>query len=347
MSSEMRYRELGRTGIRISELGFGSHLDRKNENDPEGRAGQIRKGLDLGINLFDIYEHSYHQFGLMSEVLGPVRGDCVISLVTVSIWRKGAPDRDRAKRTVLAEVEDALTTFRTDAIDLYRFVPTDAEDRAEIEVSFLALQQAKEEGKIRAIGAVCHEIEETIGVLQDFPELDYIMLPYNFRHHLFDAPTPVEPTTWGRMKRSARGVRFSKSLVDYGAKVSPSEALSLLIERTGVGVIAIKPFAKGALLNLSPPDSAVKELIEDEGLNVPQAALRFILDNRLITSVMPAMNSIEEVAENAGAVARDGLSESEARLLEIYDRTASATHGRYLPEGYAWLEQWKPAVRRA
>jgi len=190
-------------------------------------------------------------------------------------------------------------------------------------------------------------IEETIGILQDFPELDYIMLPYNFRHHLFDAPTPVAPTTWGRMKRSARGGRAFKPLVDYGSEVAPSEALSLLIDRTGVGVIAIKPFAKGALLNLSPPDPAVKELIEGEGLNVPQAALRFILDNRLISSVIPAMNSIEEVAENVGAVDREGLSESEARLLEIYDRAAAATRGRYLPEGYAWLERWKPAVRRA
>ena len=271
----------------------------------------------------------------------------MISLVTVSIWKKGAPDRDRAKRTVLAEVEDALTTFRTDAIDLYRFVPTNAEDRAEIEVSFLALQQAKEEGKIRAIGAVCHEIEETIQTLQDFPELDYIMLPYNFRHHLFDAPTPVEPTTWGRMKRSAHRGRSHKPLVDYGAEVAPSDALSLAIQKTGVGVIAIKPFAKGALLNLSPPDPSVKELVEGEGLSVPQAALRFILDNRLITSVMPAMNSIEEVSENAGAVPRGGLSSSEAKLLEIYDRAASATRGRYLPEGYGWLEQWKPAVRKA
>lgn len=337
-SSEMRYRELGRTGIRISDLGFGSHLDRKNMNDPEGRAGQIRKGLDLGINLFDIYEHSYHQFGLMSEVLGPVREDCVISLVSVSIWQKGAPDRERAKRAVLAEVEESLTTFHTDAIDLYRLVSTT--NRAEVEVTFLALQEAKQQGKIRAVGAVCHEIPETIGILQDFPELDYIMLPYNFRHHLFDVPTPIEAATWGRMKRSVGRGGSPKPLVDYGDEVAPSEALSMLIERTGVGVIAIKPFAKGALLNLSPPDPAVKELIENEGLNVPQAALRFILDNRLISSVIPAMNSIEEVTENAAAVPRNGLSKAEARLLEIYDRAAAATRGRYLPEGYGWLEQW-------
>jgi len=84
-TGHMRYRTLGKTGISVSEVSFGSHLKRVNVENPERRRKQIELGIEKGINLFDIYEHSYKQYAPMSEALGGVRDEVVLSLVTV--WR--------------------------------------------------------------------------------------------------------------------------------------------------------------------------------------------------------------------------------------------------------------------
>ena len=107
-AGDMKYRMLGKTGISVSAIGFGSHVNAQNRNNPATRMAQIHKGLEQGINLFDIYDHSYHQFDLMSEVLGPVRQDVVISLVSVG-----------PASQVMQEIEVALNTFRI--VDLTTF----------------------------------------------------------------------------------------------------------------------------------------------------------------------------------------------------------------------------------
>ena len=50
---------------------------------PLGSLGWGEGGLELGINLFDIYDHQFHQFAPMKELLGPVREDVVVSLVSI------------------------------------------------------------------------------------------------------------------------------------------------------------------------------------------------------------------------------------------------------------------------
>ncbi|MEW6756366.1 MAG: hypothetical protein AB1505_36150, partial [Candidatus Latescibacterota bacterium] len=143
-AGRMGYRTLGATGIRVSEVAFGSHLKRCNVEDPVRRREQIRVGIEHGINLFDIYEHSYQQFAPMSETLAPVRDEVVISLVTV--WR--------AADEVLDEVEYALRVFRRERIDLFRVVLGDNWDDGEQRLE--ALARARQQGKVHAIGAVMH-----------------------------------------------------------------------------------------------------------------------------------------------------------------------------------------------
>ena len=167
-SSGMKYRTLGRTGISVSEIGFGSHVARDKLDDEEGRTAQIRRGLELGITLFDIYEHSYGQFGLMSEVLGPVRQDVVISLVAV--W---------GGNRVMDEIDFALETFNTDVIDMYRIYTSTSSNRGAIETSIQTLQRAKDQGKVRAIGLTAHDQAMLVEMLRTYSELDYLFFPYN------------------------------------------------------------------------------------------------------------------------------------------------------------------------
>lgn len=336
-SEGMRYRSLGKTSIRVSEISFGSHLTDANRLNPQERAAQINKGLELGINLFDIYEHTYQQFGPMSEVLGPVRQQVLLSLVTV--WDK---------KQVGQEVDYALQTFNTDVIDLYRIYMDTGTPRGDVETRFGALQQAKKAGKIRAVGLVTHDHAVLVEMLRTYPDLDYVMLPYNFQYQRFSPLTLVPSTSWGQVKGSGveqllGGTPSPKAArPEADCMTSPCEnsALLPLVQQTGVGVIAIKPFAAGGLLQLAPANPLLKELQEAE-VSLPRAALRFVLSNQEITCALPAMNSIGEVVENAAASQGEGMSEAEGRLLQLYADAAEQARGAYLPKGYAWLEQWK------
>jgi aryl-alcohol dehydrogenase-like predicted oxidoreductase len=322
----MKYRKLGKTGISVSEIGFGSHLSRQNMGDPKARTAQIRKGLELGINLFDIYEHGYRQFGPMSEILGPVRQDVVISLVAVY-----PSEMEYEQSGILQEVEFALKTFDTDVIDLYRLYVSDCASKSSVDARLRSLQRAKEQGKIRAIGLTAHDQTRLVEMLRTYPELDFLMFPYNFRHHKL-SPGSVEVD-------SSAGKAIAGSRDCTIVPCEDPEFAGLVKER-GVGLIAIKPFGGGGLLKLksSYPWLAKQH---DAKVSFPQAALKFILKAREVSSAIPAMNSIAEVVENVGAVPGNGLSESEGQCLQLYNEAAEQSEGRYLPEEYRWLEQWK------
>jgi aryl-alcohol dehydrogenase-like predicted oxidoreductase len=329
--TSMGYRMLGQTGISVSELGFGSHVNRRNMDDPETRAGQIRRGLELGINLFDIYDHSYHQFELMSEVLEPVRQDVVISLVTVG-----------PASLVMREIEFALETFKTDTIDLFRAFVWDTVNLNDLEMRIETLQQARAQGKVRAIGLTAHDQSFLIQMLRAHPELDYLFFPYNFRHQAFAPVTSVHASSWGQVKADGLLPASPKATqnIDCTQFPCPDPEFAELVRQTGVGLIAIKPFGGGGLLDLAPDDPLL-DALQDRGASLPQAALRFVLGAGEIASTIPAMNSIQEVEENFGATQGDGMSKAELQLLKIYFDAAEQSGGAYLPEKYRWLEKWK------
>jgi aryl-alcohol dehydrogenase-like predicted oxidoreductase len=317
-SNSMKYRELGKTGISVSEIGFGSHVSRQNMNDPQERAKQIRKGLDLGINLFDIYDHNYRQFAPMREILSSVRQEVVISLVSTSRPTK--------------EVEYALKALNTEVIDLFRMYLSSKESKEALEVRFGALQQAKKQGKVRAVGIVGHDQTKLLQLLRIFPEVDYLMFPYNFRHKKLSPLSPVEPASPAR-KRDAE-------MRDCILVPCADPEFAGLVKDTGVGLIAMKPFGGGGLLKLKPSDPWLHNQQETH-FSLPQAALKFILGAPQISSTIPAMNSMAEVEENVEALQGKGLSENEARCLQLYNEAAEQSEGEYLPQDYRWLEQWK------
>jgi aryl-alcohol dehydrogenase-like predicted oxidoreductase len=297
----MRYRVLGRTGISVSEVGFGSHLNKFNVDNPEHRRKQIEVGLEQGINLFDIYEHSHQQFEPMSVALEPVKEEVIISLVTV--WRRADE--------VLDEVDYALRVFKRDSIDLYRVVLgghwEDSEQR------LAALSKARDQGKIRSIGGVVHFPEHLLAALSKYPDtLEWMMVPASFCAPLV---------------------------------ICEERELVLALRRHQVGLIAMKTMGaadeEGAyLFKLKPPGEEM-ETLRRKGLSLGKLALKYLLQSEVIASVLPTMNSLEEVLENVQASGDGPLTGDEQKFLQIYREEAERTLRQILPAGDYWITPWQ------
>ncbi len=163
---EMPMRTLGKTGIEVSVLGFGSHLKKELMADPEQRDRIIKLGIAGGINIFDVYEEGFHQFEPMGKSLKGIRKNMIVSLCF-----------ELSTDKMQGELDYALKSFETDYIDLYRLYSVD-DDR------FAILEKNKKEGKIRAIGVVTHDESTMMKHIDRYGDaLDYVMIIYNFHHN--------------------------------------------------------------------------------------------------------------------------------------------------------------------
>ncbi|MBT4482759.1 MAG: hypothetical protein HOC71_03670 [Candidatus Latescibacteria bacterium] len=216
-SGGMIYRTLGKSGIKVSLLGFGSHLSKENKSNSKERDRQIKEGLDRGINFFDIYEHGYEQFEPMAKSLASHNNDVVISLVTIAS-RNNIHYRFK---NIHEEVEGALKIFKRDHIDCYRVVNKVDRD-ADVLFRF------KEQGKVRAVGIVAHYEEDAIKALEE-RDFDFVMLPYNFHHN------------WGGA--SALGTTY--------------DLLMPLLKKNNIGIIAMKPMGSVDMIKLARDNNII------------------------------------------------------------------------------------------
>lgn len=165
--SKMKYTVLGKTGIRVSRLGFGSHLSKPNMADPEGRDKQIQYGIEMGINFFDIYEHTYGQYGPMSKSLKN-HPNTIISLYM-----------ETKAEDVEKRVDEVLSLFGRERIDCYRTM-TEGEEYRKLD----ELLRMKVKGKIRSVGIAHHWEEAFVQAIKKYgDDLDFLMFPYNFVHN--------------------------------------------------------------------------------------------------------------------------------------------------------------------
>ncbi len=165
----MEYKLLGKTGLKISDFGFGGIPIQR--IDKEGTRVLMHALKEKGVNYID----SARGYTVSEEYLGygleGIREHFI--LATKSMARdKAGMERD---------IETSLGNFRTDYIDLYQVHnpnPTQLEQVLAPGGALEALQEAKAAGKIGHIGITLHSLELFRKVLE-FDWVETIMFPYN------------------------------------------------------------------------------------------------------------------------------------------------------------------------
>jgi aryl-alcohol dehydrogenase-like predicted oxidoreductase len=150
----MRYRTLGRTGIKVSPYALGAMMFGAVGNpDHDDSIRIIHKALDAGINFIDTAD-AYSR-GESEEIVGEAlkgrRDDVVLA---TKVWMPMGDDpnqRGNSRRWIMTEVENSLRRLRTDWIDLYQIHRPDPD--TDIEETLSALSDLIHSGKVRAIGS--------------------------------------------------------------------------------------------------------------------------------------------------------------------------------------------------
>lgn len=165
---KLEKRNLGRTGLKLSVLGFGGIVVM--DATPDQAAARVKEAIDHGINYFDV---------------APSYGDAEIKLGPALLpYRKniilGCKTTQRGKENSRKELEQSLKNVQTEHFDLYQFHGvTSIADAEQILAPGGAMEtflEAKKEGKIRHLGFSAHSVEAAMLLMERF-DFDTIMFP--------------------------------------------------------------------------------------------------------------------------------------------------------------------------
>jgi aryl-alcohol dehydrogenase-like predicted oxidoreductase len=298
----MHYRKFGKTSLTVSEIGFGgwaiggiamaagTPFGWGRTNDDESLAS-IRRARELGVTFFDTADS--YGFGRSESLLGMVlsrtRQDVVIATkVGVARDTEGRLRKDFSREHILHAVDGSLKRLRTDYIDVYQLHnPTlDELRRDDIHEAMDRLQEA---GKIRYWGISVTTPEEGIEVVQ-------------------------------------RGWGYALQVLYNALNQAPAAELLPLAKEKGYGIIARVPLASGLLTGKFRPDTTfpgddvrqnfltpkrleeaiarvdeVKSIIGGTARALAEGALRFVLANDAVSTVIPGMRNIRQVEMNVAA----------------------------------------------
>ena len=165
----MEYRILGKTGLKISTLGFGGIPIQR--IDAAGTRILMEKMVEAGINYIDTARGYTVSESFLGEALEGIRDKFVLATKSMA----------RTKEAMAADIETSLKNLRTDYIDLYQVHNPNLAQLEQVcgEGGALeALMNARAAGKIGHIGLTAH----SAAVFEKALELDWVetvMFPYN------------------------------------------------------------------------------------------------------------------------------------------------------------------------
>ena len=165
----MEYRVLGKTGLKISRMGFGGIPIQR--IDAEGTKVLMYQLKAAGVNFIDTARGYTVSEEYLGYALEGIRKDFVIATKSMA----------RTKDAMAADIEVSLRNLRTDYIDLYQVHNATPEQLQQVVSpggALEALQEAKKAGKIGHIGLTSHSLD-TFKMALDMDWVETFMFPYN------------------------------------------------------------------------------------------------------------------------------------------------------------------------
>ena len=303
-SRKVGVRVLGKTGLKVSEVGFGGH-SWAYKRVPDGKGGwrrptideateMFRVALDMGVNFLDACTPTQEHTTPGQAFQRLKARDKIIISARCCHRMKG---RAKDKEEVYKFVDERLKMWGIDHFDLLMLSNTENDTTQsgywDMSHCIEALDKVKAQGKVRFTGFGSHFTPELF--LRAFEEhgkyFDVCSMPYNVRHRAAEQILPAA-------------------------------------KKAGLGVVTIKPFARGSLLKKCDLAGA------DAG--IPRDMVAFVLENKQVDVCICGVHTLAQMTENFSASWTPLTPAARERLKKLAANTPC-------PQ-YAWLEQgWRHA----
>ena len=306
----MQYRTLGRTGLRISEVGFGAMTiggEVFGATDDQESLRALHRAIDLGINFIDTAD-AYgrgHSEELLAQVLKTRRNEVILATKGGNQFTVRQGLRNFDPDYITSALEQSLRRLQIETIDLYQLHNPSPEVMRRGEI-FDRLDRFKREGKIRFYGVSLEKTADGIVAIET-GKPDTLQVVYNILHQ------------------------------------DPEEQLFPLAQQEHIGIIARVPLERGVLSGrfkstaefaqrdwrrgvfpdeaLTQANAAVEKLqflVKEEVPNLAQAALRFVLCHPAVSTMIPGIRTVKQAEDNAAASGKPLPAAEVRRVQELY-----------------------------
>jgi aryl-alcohol dehydrogenase-like predicted oxidoreductase len=306
----MQYRTLGRTGLRVSDVGFGAMTiggEIFGATDDQESLRALHRALDLGMNFIDTAD-AYgrgHSEELIAQVLKTRRREVILATKGGNQFTVRQGLRNFDPDYITSALEQSLKRLQIDTIDLYQLHNPSPEVMRRGEI-FDRLDRLKREGKIRFYGISLEKTADGM-VAVETSKPDTLQVVYNLLHQ------------------------------------DPEEQLFLLAQQANLGIIARVPLERGVLSGrfksaaefaqmdwrrgvfpeegLAQVQAAVEKLgflVTGEVPNLAQAALRFVLSHPAVSTVIPGIRTVRQVEDNVAISGKTLSADDVAQVRELY-----------------------------
>jgi aryl-alcohol dehydrogenase-like predicted oxidoreductase len=316
----VQYRDLGRTGWRVSSVSFGAWAigSAWGNVDPAESLRALHRAVDLGVNFFDTAD--VYGDGHSERLLAQLKRERSEQLIIATkAGRRLDPHVSSGynKNNLTDFVERSLRNLETDSLDLLQLhcPPTDVYYEPEV---FGVLDELVRQGKLRYYGVSVERVEEALKAI-DYQNVQSVQIIFNiFRQRpaelFFKEATRRKvgilarlPLSSGMLagkmnSQSSFATDDHRNFNRHGEAFDRGETFSGVDYETGL--------------------AAVEELraILPQGMTMAQFALRWILMFDAVTCAIPGAKRPSQVEENASAADLAPLSEETMRRVrEIYD----------------------------
>jgi len=319
LRSGMRYRKLGRFGLKVSEVSLGGWLTQGRTIDDDTTERIVRRAFDLGVNLFDtadVYNRGEAELSLGKAVKGMRRDDLVIATKCFFPMSDGPNDRGLGRKHITESVHASLKRLGTDYIDLMQFHRWDGD--TPLDETVRAIDDLIKQGKVLYWGV--SEWDET-----------QIQSVVDVAKGLNANPPASDQPIYNMIVK----------------KIEP--AIMPACEENGIGSIVFSPLAQGVLTGKYLPGQAapegsrgadqtsnnfmqymmndetltrvqkLKTFAEGHGQSLGEFALAWCLRKPVISSVIVGASRVEQIEANVAASGIDLPAEVWAQAEAILE----------------------------
>ena len=307
----MKYRTLGKTGLKVSEVGFGAWAIGGNAfgnsygpTDDKTSVSAVKKALDLGCNFFDTadaYGHG-HSEQLLGEAIEGSREEVFIATKAGADFYHDPPRLDFNADYLDFALTKSCERLRTDYVDLYQLhnPPIQLLRNGMI---FQGLEKLKEANRIRHYGISIHDPQEGILAIKN------------------GHPATIQ-VVFNVLRQEAKNHLFQ------------------LAQENDVAIIAREPLANGFLTGKYTDDSSFQKgdirfnfprnyfhglvsaanqlnFLTSSTRTLAQACIRFVLDHKHVSTVIPGSKTSEQVIENLRASEMTSLTGEDLLRIRI------------------------------